>query len=112
MPENSYSKRFFGQIAAETEGFACICALRETAQIKEFTGVRAGSCTRRRRVRLHIRILPETVKKEEPPVGVILRFIGGDGGIRTLDLTDANRTLSQLSYAPEYRLFSMTAFVL
>ena len=25
---------------------------------------------------------------------------GGDGGIRTLDLTDANRTLSQLSYAP------------
>ncbi len=27
-------------------------------------------------------------------------FSGGDGGIRTLDLTDANRTLSQLSYAP------------
>ena len=27
---------------------------------------------------------------------------GGDGGIRTLDLTDANRTLSQLSYAPIY----------
>ena len=27
-------------------------------------------------------------------------FCGGDGGIRTLDLTDANRTLSQLSYAP------------
>ena len=27
--------------------------------------------------------------------------IGGDGGIRTLDLTDANRTLSQLSYAPK-----------
>ena len=26
---------------------------------------------------------------------------GGDGGIRTLDLTDANRTLSQLSYAPK-----------
>ena len=31
---------------------------------------------------------------------------GGDGGIRTLDLTDANRTLSQLSYAPMcYLLF-------
>ena len=29
------------------------------------------------------------------------RFFGGDGGIRTLDLTDANRTLSQLSYAPK-----------
>ena len=27
-------------------------------------------------------------------------FYGGEGGIRTLDLTDANRTLSQLSYAP------------
>ena len=27
-------------------------------------------------------------------------IFGGDGGIRTLDLTDANRTLSQLSYAP------------
>ena len=33
-------------------------------------------------------------------------FHGGDGGIRTLDLTDANRTLSQLSYAPvSYLLF-------
>ena len=30
------------------------------------------------------------------------RIFGGDGGIRTLDLTDANRTLSQLSYAPIY----------
>ncbi len=28
-------------------------------------------------------------------------FYGGDGGIRTLDLSDANRTLSQLSYAPK-----------
>ena len=27
---------------------------------------------------------------------------GGDEEDRTLDLTDANRTLSQLSYAPEY----------
>ena len=27
---------------------------------------------------------------------------GGDGGIRTLDLTDANRTISQLSYAPMF----------
>ena len=30
----------------------------------------------------------------------VYRIFGGDGGIRTLDLTDANRTLSQLSYAP------------
>ena len=27
-------------------------------------------------------------------------FLGGDEEDRTLDLTDANRTLSQLSYAP------------
>ena len=32
----------------------------------------------------------------------VTSFFGGDGGIRTLDLTDANRTLSQLSYAPIY----------
>ena len=31
--------------------------------------------------------------------GGFLKF-GGDGGIRTLDLSDANRTLSQLSYRP------------
>ena len=29
-------------------------------------------------------------------------FDGGDEEDRTLDLTDANRTLSQLSYAPIY----------
>ena len=28
-------------------------------------------------------------------------FLGGDEEDRTLDLTDANRTLSQLSYAPK-----------
>ena len=33
-------------------------------------------------------------------------FFGGLEGDRTLDLTDANRTLSQLSYEPEYDLFS------
>ena len=34
---------------------------------------------------------------------------GGDKGIRTLDLTDANRTLSQLSYAPIfYQLFNFS----
>lgn len=27
-------------------------------------------------------------------------FFGGPGGVRTLDLSDANRTLSQLSYRP------------
>ena len=32
-------------------------------------------------------------------------FNGGDEEDRTLDLTDANRTLSQLSYAPVYILF-------
>ena len=33
--------------------------------------------------------------------GVPVLF-GGDEEDRTLDLTDANRTLSQLSYAPKY----------
>ena len=31
-------------------------------------------------------------------------FSGGDEGDRTLDLTNANRTLSQLSYAPEFEV--------
>ena len=40
--------------------------------------------------------------KESEPANSRFGFLvnGGDGGIRTLDLTDANRTLSQLSYAP------------
>ena len=33
-----------------------------------------------------------------------MRFDGGDEEDRTLDLTDANRTLSQLSYIPTKRL--------
>ena len=33
---------------------------------------------------------------------MVFHPVSGDKGIRTLDLTDANRTLSQLSYAPEY----------
>ena len=32
-------------------------------------------------------------------------LFGGDEEDRTLDLTDANRTLSQLSYAPIYRRY-------
>ena len=38
-------------------------------------------------------------------------FSGGDGGIRTLDLTDANRTLSQLSYAPVCLLVSFKHYI-
>lgn len=34
---------------------------------------------------------------------------GGDEEDRTLDLTDANRTLSQLSYAPENQCISIIA---
>ena len=42
------------------------------------------------------------------------RFFGGDEEDRTLDLTDANRTLSQLSYAPKqfpmrYRIGSIVS---
>ena len=39
--------------------------------------------------------------KENPATVVVAGFLdGGDEEDRTLDLTDANRTLSQLSYAP------------
>ena len=36
------------------------------------------------------------------PIGIKFGFLkyGGPKGIRTLDLSDANRTLSQLSYGP------------
>ena len=35
----------------------------------------------------------------------ITGFRGGDGESRTLDLSDANRTLYQLSYAPKQGIF-------
>ena len=38
-------------------------------------------------------------------------MINGDEGIRTLDLSDANRTLSQLSYAPK-AAFSRTPIII
>ena len=38
-------------------------------------------------------------------------ILSGDEGIRTLDLSDANRTLSQLSYAPKVR-FSRTPIII
>ena len=44
---------------------------------------------------------PSVSQKREDRLLACLLFFGGDGGIRTLDLTDANRTLSQLSYAPK-----------
>ena len=37
-------------------------------------------------------------------------IFGGDEEDRTLDLTDANRTLSQLSYAPKYIFYFITPF--
>ena len=37
-------------------------------------------------------------------------LFGGPGGIRTLDLSDANRTLSQLSYAPTRLVHYSTFF--
>ena len=55
-------------LLAQRVGFACICALRGTTQIEEFTRVRAGSCTCRRHVRLHIRI-PLFSKGKAPPSG-------------------------------------------
>ena len=39
-------------------------------------------------------------EKHLPQKQKVLNLLGGDEEDRTLDLTDANRTLSQLSYAP------------
>ena len=41
-------------------------------------------------------------------VSKLSTLFGGDEEDRTLDLTDANRTLSQLSYAPTF-VVSLTA---
>ncbi len=47
-----------------------------------------------------LRRAPAENKKKESPDHQDFPFFGGDEGIRTLDLSDANRTLSQLSYRP------------
>ena len=46
------------------------------------------------------------------PTGARFGFIrcGGPKGIRTLDLSDANRTLSQLSYGPREAVFFQNSF--
>lgn len=41
-----------------------------------------------------------TIKAAEYSAASLLSIHGGDEEDRTLDLTDANRTLSQLSYVP------------
>ena len=80
----------------ETEGFACIpFSLVETG--KRNKGIHQSvdwfmhmppACADR------IRIPPYNEKSGTRKSGY--RIFGGDGGIRTLDLTDANRTLSQV----------------
>ena len=102
-------------IMAEMERFACICALRETAQIEEFTSVRTGSCTCRRHVRLHIRISPNPFPKgNSHPFGWLFPF-GGDGEIRTLEelltptrfpIVRARPTTRHLRVAQETKLFN------
>ena len=49
-------------------------------------------------------LIPCVKSQKEGQAHGLSFFYGGDGGIRTLDLTDANRTLSQLSYAPKHCL--------
>ncbi len=48
---------------------------------------------------------PETVDAVgfQPTASILSAKVGGLEGIRTLDLSDANRTLSQLSYEPKSR---------
>ena len=46
------------------------------------------------------RKLPECIKKRFDEIVKPIDFRGGDEGIRTPDLLNANQALSQLSYAP------------
>ena len=48
-------------------------------------------------------------RKPDLPEQIRLKY-GGDEEDRTLDLTDANRTLSQLSYAPKDIFYFITPF--
>ena len=45
-------------------------------------------------------VIEHTTKAAEYSAASLLSTFGGDEEDRTLDLTDANRTLSQLSYVP------------
>ena len=49
-------------------------------------------------------------KKQKPRHKCVKAFAGGPEEDRTPDLTNANRTLSQLSYGPEYHIYSITDF--
>ena len=49
------------------------------------------------------RKLPECIKKRFDEIVKPIDFRGGDEGIRTPDLLNANQALSQLSYAPTVR---------
>ena len=53
---------------------------------------------------------PETVDAVgfQPTASILSAKVGGLEGIRTLDLSDANRTLSKLSYEPVFLLFFAT----
>ena len=49
----------------------------------------------------------QTIKQKKKSTVIFIKItvdFGGDEEIRTLDLSDANRTLSQLSYAPTARM--------
>ena len=72
----------------------------ETKGLARLRAGRVAALTCRRHV-IHSRSLRIPVIQNEKPIQKdgLYRF-GGDEGIRTLDLSDANRTLSQLSYAP------------
>lgn len=46
------------------------------------------------------KVLPVSMHKKVFNLLIIQEMNGGDGGIRTPDLRDANATLSQLSHTP------------
>ena len=56
--------------------------------------------------------IKDFIKRNWTPIKIrivskLVSSYGGPEGIRTLDLSDANRTLSQLSYKPKYEIVTL-----
>ena len=104
--------------------------IQKNRSLSKITGFRGGDGESRKRqafffcfanILLYVRAPPPTANRRtwtiefDSPINFniqknrslskITGFRGGDGESRTLDLSDANRTLYQLSYAPKQGIF-------
>ena len=76
------------------------CRKNGETDLVSVTHKNAGCCQKNLRWQ---KSLKKCEKKKNPHFKCIkVRIFGGPEEIRTLDLSDANRTLSQLSYRPKY----------